>query len=138
MAQCLGSPADFGKMWRASGCDELASTHVPIIIHEDGVPHFSGAMHCFLHYTFQHFFKCKMCWNSRIIQKSCMASQRPKMPQIQSYIHAPKFVPEVAQPQFGAGALAVCGVTLGKSSMPSQSWAHRMSLKILGLRSAGF
>jgi len=42
MAQCLGSPADFGKMWRASGCDELASTHVPIIIHEDGVPHFSG------------------------------------------------------------------------------------------------
>lgn len=54
------------------------------------------------------------------------------------YIHAPKFVPEVAQPQFGAGALAVCGVTLGKSSMPSQSWAHRMSLKILGLRSAGF
>lgn len=42
MARCLGSWDDFGKMWRASGCDELASTHVPIIIHEDGVPHFAG------------------------------------------------------------------------------------------------
>ena len=44
MAECLGSWADFGSLWRASGCDELASTHIPIIIHEDAVPHFSGAL----------------------------------------------------------------------------------------------
>lgn len=42
MAECLGSPADFADMWHASGSDDLASTHIPIIIHEDGVPHFSG------------------------------------------------------------------------------------------------
>ena len=29
-------------MWHASGCGELSSTHIPIIIHEDAVPHFSG------------------------------------------------------------------------------------------------
>ena len=40
--ECLGSWADFSAMWHASGCGELSSTHVPIIIHEDAVPHFSG------------------------------------------------------------------------------------------------
>lgn len=44
MAECLGSWTDFGNLWRASGCAELASTHIPIIIHEDAVPHFSGAL----------------------------------------------------------------------------------------------
>lgn len=43
MDECLGSWADFSAMWHASGCGELSSTHVPIIIHEDAVPHFSGS-----------------------------------------------------------------------------------------------
>lgn len=128
MAQCLGLPADFGKLWRASGCDELASTHVPIIIHEDGVPHFSGMW-------LQYFSTFHM--ESVLEQPNQTEELHVSTPQMHRY-SPPKFVPEVVQPQFGAGALVVCGVTLGKSSMPSQSWAHRMSLKILGLRFAGF
>ena len=45
MAECLGSHDDFGKLWRASGRDHMASC-IPIIIHEDGVPHFSGIWAC--------------------------------------------------------------------------------------------
>lgn len=43
MKECLGTAADWADLWRACGCDEQATTHVPIIVHEDGVPHFSGA-----------------------------------------------------------------------------------------------
>ena len=42
MAECLGSHDDFGKLWRASERGHMPSTCIPIIIHEDGVPHFSG------------------------------------------------------------------------------------------------
>ena len=42
--ECLGSWKDFGAMWQATGFDELSSTHIPIVIHEDGVPHFSGIL----------------------------------------------------------------------------------------------
>ena len=55
MAQCLGSWADFRKIWKASGCDgcdQLASTHIPIIIHEDGVPHVSGVSNCIMRNMF--------------------------------------------------------------------------------------
>ena len=37
-----GLGPDWGDLWRARGCGELAESHVPIIVHEDGVPHFSG------------------------------------------------------------------------------------------------
>ena len=43
MEQCLGSKADWADLWCASGRPALATTHVPIIVHEDAVPHFSGA-----------------------------------------------------------------------------------------------
>ncbi|CAK9008584.1 unnamed protein product [Durusdinium trenchii] len=35
ITECLGSREDFDALWRACGCDELVSSHVPIIIHED-------------------------------------------------------------------------------------------------------
>ena len=43
LKECLGTDSDWADLWRACGCDEQATTHVPIIVHEDGVPHFSGA-----------------------------------------------------------------------------------------------
>ena len=46
ITECLGSREDFDALWRACGCDELVSSHVPIIIHEDAVPHFSGDLPC--------------------------------------------------------------------------------------------
>ena len=61
MAQCLGSWADFSKIWKASGCDgcdRLASTHIPIIIHEDGVPHFSGVSYCIMRNVFGGNWTC--------------------------------------------------------------------------------
>ena len=44
LKQCLGSQTDWADLWRARGCNDLATSHVPIIVHEDGVPHFSGAL----------------------------------------------------------------------------------------------
>lgn len=41
MEDCLGSPEDWADLWRASGREDMR-THVPIIVHEDAVPHFSG------------------------------------------------------------------------------------------------
>ena len=43
LLECLGSWKDFGAVWHAAGCGEISSTHVPLIIHEDAVPHFSGS-----------------------------------------------------------------------------------------------
>lgn len=43
MEECLGSQHDFKALWRASGCEDMAlSDFIPVIIHEDAVPHFSG------------------------------------------------------------------------------------------------
>ena len=44
MKECLGSWSDFGDLWRANESSELASTHIPMIFHEDAVPHFSGTL----------------------------------------------------------------------------------------------
>ena len=41
--ECLGADKDLAALWTASGVPELAGTHVPIIVHEDAVPHFAGA-----------------------------------------------------------------------------------------------
>ena len=43
MEACLGPPKEFAHIWRASGRVELAESHIPVIIHEDAVPHFAGA-----------------------------------------------------------------------------------------------
>ena len=43
MEACLGSPADWVDLWCASGREDMW-THVPIIVHEDAVPHFSGSL----------------------------------------------------------------------------------------------
>ena len=48
MAQCLGLPTAWADVWRMSGRPEMATTHVPIIVHEDAVPHFSGANRTYL------------------------------------------------------------------------------------------
>lgn len=39
LSECLGSRDDWAELWRASGRGEMANTHVPIIVHEDAVPH---------------------------------------------------------------------------------------------------
>lgn len=41
MLECLGEPAQWAKLWKASGRSGEPAV-VPIIIHEDGVPHFQG------------------------------------------------------------------------------------------------
>ena len=43
MSQCLGQPAEWAMLWKASGRSD-EPTRVPIIIHEDGVPHFQGRL----------------------------------------------------------------------------------------------
>lgn len=41
MEDCLGSAEDWVDLWCASGREDMRA-HVPIIVHEDAVPHFSG------------------------------------------------------------------------------------------------
>ena len=59
MAESLGSPDDWAELWRASGRGEMATTHIPIIVHEDAVPHFSGALgYVCSTYCFPTFLSC--------------------------------------------------------------------------------
>lgn len=103
MAECLGSEDDFGKIWRASGRDHMASTHIPIIIHEDGVPHLSGIWACMHEVRFLGDSTATNPDNNR----GCV------------------FFCEAAPPRFGAGALDVSGMILGKAGTLSPLWELR-------------
>ena len=103
MAECLGSEDDFGKIWRASGRDHMASTHIPIIIHEDGVPHFSGIWACMHEVRFLGDSTATNPDNNR----------------------GGVFFFEAAPPRFGAGALDVSGMILGKAGTLSPLWELR-------------
>ena len=101
MAECLGSHDDFGKLWRASGRDHMASC-IPSIIHEDGVPHFSGIWAC--------MHQLRSFWDSTATYHDN-----------NSWL----VLCEAAPLRFGAGALDVSGMIPGKADTLSPSWALR-------------
>lgn len=110
--ECLGSWADFRDLWRASGCDErdeLAQSHIPIIIHEDAVPHFSGTWRISQHFSENSIFEQrgkKTQFFTGYSRRICFLQTSTK----------------AAQQLFGVGALGAFGVIRGKQSKRSQFW----------------
>ena len=96
MHECLGSWADFSAMWHASGCGELSSTHIPIIIHEEAVPHFSGISEK----------------SSVVFLSGFQAIKFDKG----TYCLRTKKAIEAARQQFGVGALDASGAMHGEQS----------------------
>lgn len=95
--ECLGDAESWADMWRASGRHDMAASHVPIIVHEDAVPHFSGFLDLILQTMKQSFFD--FC-GKQILQS----------PVLQEMF----FECEVPLQQFGAGQLDVSVVTHGR------------------------
>ena len=54
--ECLGDAESWAEMWRSSGRHDVAASHVPIIVHEDAVPHLSGFLVLILQAMKQSFF----------------------------------------------------------------------------------
>ena len=103
MKECLGSWSDFADLWHASECGELASTHVPMIFHEDAVPHFSGASHV----------------KQVLFRSTLVLKENPNYTML-SYL----FPYQVARPRFGHGALDAFAGTRGRINMQLLCWVH--------------
>lgn len=61
LKECLGDAKSWADMWRASGRHDMAASHVPIIVHEDAVPHFSGFLVLILEAMKQSENENKLC-----------------------------------------------------------------------------
>ena len=94
MAESLGSPDDWAELWRASGRGEMATTHIPIIVHEDAVPHFSGAL--------------------GYVCSTRARTQRHTVFLLSFLACVPTLSFEDLLQQYGVGQLAVSGVTHGR------------------------